>query len=495
MLNLLELLAKALGRILPELFGVLFDTLKKGGSSIQMKRDRPYGAQFQSPRKILKRRHKGFCINGELSASTQDSFRNAFAIGGTGSGKSTVCIIPTLLRIGAFSSTCTHDPSGEVLAAVAGDHAANGIEVKVLNYAKPEASEGYNPLHRVHTVDEAAMIAEICVEASLGKNGKDAFWNSAASELIKTVIGLLLSGDPQYKNMYNVARILDTLAGRPELIDRLVARVANNQLYESYRAFLATPDRLQQNILATARTAVRLFTNRKVALATGHDTLDFESFRKNPTALFIQNNTLDISFYAPLTTILLRQLMEHLMRTLPGADDLPYWFLLDEFASLGRGAGWPVLFSNCRKHQIGILAAIQSISQLENNFGRAEADTILANAYSKLFFTGQPLSTAQNLSQAMGKYEFEDSEGRHRVRSLMTAQEIMQMPRDVGLLQTGHHPPMLLKLKPFYLSSLRKRVHQPAPEVPSILPWDDVPLLPLDYDNTLDSERNENSGL
>ena len=123
--------------------------------------------------------NKGFCLTGKRNLSVKNSYQNALVMGSTGTGKSSVVLIPSLYTMrGSF---VIHDPSGELLSKGAGLLARKGYEIKVLNFTSPDKSSGYNPLIRVQGNSDIQKVASMLVETALGGKTKDPFWNTQAN--------------------------------------------------------------------------------------------------------------------------------------------------------------------------------------------------------------------------------------------------------------------------------------------------------------------------
>jgi type IV secretory pathway TraG/TraD family ATPase VirD4 len=127
-----------------------------------------------------------------------------------------------------------------------------------------------------------------------------------------------------------------------------------------------------------------------------------------------------------------------------------------------------------------VMMVLQERLQLEQNFCVYGAQAIESNCYARMYFSNQSLKTAKELSEILGTVQFNDEKGIRRVRPLMTPHELKTMDVNSAVLLAGANPPILLSpLKPYFKSSLRKLAHLPTPDRPSLLPWDEVPLLPL----------------
>ena len=433
--------------------------------------------QFLNEAELLSKHEEGFNLTGKRQLPTKLSYQNALITGSTGTGKSSVILIPSALTMDG--SLIINDPSGELHMKTSGFLAGKGYQVKVLNYTKPDISVGFNVLNRANTKAEMAKVAGTLVRAALKGNKDNPFWNLQATNLITMHIGLVKKMDPKYQNPANVRRLLQIMAGQAKKLDKLVVQYGDQTILENYKGFIAMAPNTFTSIAATALAALNIFEDEQVARVTSVDTLDLDSFRKQKVALYIQSPIIDIKYYAPLTSVFMEQMFGHIMAQIPERQDENIFFLLDEASSLTMPS-LPITISNIRKYRAGIMLIYQDFNQVIQNFGRNDAETIRTNCFAKLYFTGQSLETARVLETLLGKYTYEDDRGVKRVRSLMTADEIRTMPLEKALLICGHHRPILAKMTPYYKNrKLRtKTIYKPVltkGEIPS----GTVPFIPL----------------
>jgi type IV secretory pathway TraG/TraD family ATPase VirD4 len=381
------------------------------------------------------------------------------------------------------SSFIIHDPSGELYSKSAGYLFQRGYDVKVLNFANPPMSKGYNPLARAKSSSDIQKIASMLVENAFGGKGKDPFWNTQAVGLLGMLIAILKTQEETFQNLYNVRQLLNQLGGNPKGVDALFSRYADEVLFSEYKAFLAYDEKVINGVIATCKAALQNFSDDLVAKVTSHDTIDFASFRKRPMVLFIQNSIADQKYYSVLTSIFFEQFFSYLLSRFPLDNEFDIFLLIDETGSLNLPT-LPLAVANVRKHRAGIMLMIQDFSQLVHNYGKYDADAIKANCFAKLFFTGQSLETTKELEQTLGKFEFEDNAGKKIVRSLMTNDEIRTMKPSRALLICGHYKPILARLKPFYkISRLRGYSELKIPELNSELNETALSILPLTKSN------------
>jgi len=427
---------KGIFKVIYEIFEVIFANDNK-----------EYKASFGFSSSLLSRYNYGFCLTGSKSLSRKDSYQNAIVVGGTGVGKSSVVLIPSLFKMkGSF---IIHDPSGELFSKTAGYLKQKGYQIRVLNFTNPEKSSGYNPLQRINTTSDIQKISSMLVKTAMGDNSKDPFWNIQSISLLGMLISIIKKQDGEYQNLYNIRQLLNRLGGNPESVDALFSEYADEVLFAEYKSFLSYDDKVISGITATCKAALQIFSDDAVAKVTSFDNIDFQSFRDTPTALFIQNSVADQKYYSVLTSIFFEQFFSFLLGRFPENQEQDIFLLIDEASSLNLPT-LPLAVANVRKHRSGIMLLVQDFNQLIHHYGRHDADGIKANCFAKMYFTGQSLETATELERILGKYEYKDKEGHKVVRSLMSNDEIRMLDINKALLICGHHPPFKVKLNPYY---------------------------------------------
>ncbi|MCX6232935.1 MAG: type IV secretory system conjugative DNA transfer family protein [Bacteroidetes bacterium] len=455
----------------------IFKFFSEAVEAIFSNNSKEYKADFASAGILLSRFNYGYCLTGGRSLSRKDSYQNALIVGGTGTGKSSVVLIPSLFKMrGSF---VIHDPSGELYAKSAGYLEQKGYQIKVLNFTNPDKSSVYNPLQRIQTTSDVQKVSSILVDTALGGKAKDPFWNIQAISLLSMLISVLKKQGSEYQNLYNVRQLLNRLGGEPQSVDALFSEYADDILFAEYKSFLSYDDKVISGITATCKASLQLFSDDAVARVTSFDNLDFLSFRDTPTALYIQNSVADQKYYSVLTSIFFEQFFSFLLGRFPEKTEQDIFLLIDEASSLNLPT-LPLAVANVRKHRSGIMLLVQDFNQLVHNYGKYEADGIKANCFAKMYFTGQSLETSTDLERTLGKYEYKDKEGHKVVRSLMTSNEVRMMDIKRALLICGHHPPIKARLRPYYkYIKFRQYGNMPMPENGDDELLENVKVLPM----------------
>lgn len=443
-----------------------------------IKKKQELTADFVHSNKILSRFDSGFCLTGEYCLTIEDSYKNAIALGGSCSGKSSNILIPSALLIAnGNSSLIFNDPSNEVRIKVSGFLLEVGYEIKVLNFCSLN-SECFNPLIRCKTISDIQKLSSLLVRNSLG-DAKDPFWNKSAESVISLFIRyLIFHADPEYSTLYNVLHLVNVFAGNPEKIDKLIVKASDEKMLSEYKAFVSYGDKTLSSILATVKASLTLFTDEVVASITSIDTIDFSEFRKKKIALFINNSVPDMHYFGALTSLFFQQFLNELLTRIPNNDENNIFFLLDEASSMYL-PGLSTTISNIRKYNSGILLIYQDYHQLENIYGAYEAKNITANCYAKVYLPGQPIGTCKELETVLGRFEYLDENDVRHTRQLMTADEIRMTDKAIVLI--GNKAPIHAKLYPYYKSQkLNSLTKIPPFEPQNQLSFSVPPLIPLE---------------
>lgn len=447
-------------------------------SLVQPKRKTEFDSEFIPTNKILSKQETGFCLTGDYCLSITDSYKNAIALGGSGSGKTSTVLINSILKMcKGNSSLIINDPSGELRINTSGALIENEYFVMALNY-NSLTSECYNPLYRCKTISDIQKLSSLLVRNTLG-DAKDPFWNKSAEAIMSLFIRyLIFHAEPEYQTLYNVVHLINVFAGNPEKIDLLIVKARDEKMLSEYKAFVAYGDKTLSSVLATAKASLTLFTDEVVASITSIDTIDFSEFRRKKVALFINNSVPDMHYYGALSSLFFQQFFNEILIRIPSKNDNNIFFLLDEASSMYLPA-LSTTISNIRKYNSGILLIYQDYHQLEHIYGAYEAKNISANCFAKVYLPGQPIETCKMLETTLGKFEYLDENEVRHTRQLMTADEIRMTDKAIVLI--GNKPPIHAKLNPYYNSWKLNTKTKLSPYEPECkICFEVPPLIPLE---------------
>lgn len=181
--------------------------------------------------------------------------------------------------------------------------------------------------------------------------------------------------DASCHNLANLHYLLNAFGdGRPLKV--FMARYADDQTLHVFNGFVSQSQNTMQGLLSTAKASLRMLADPDVARLTSRQTFDFSGLRKRKTALFLVFPQNRVSYYAFLMSLLYTQLFHFsLSDGADGAGGCPIYFLLDEFGH-ATVPDFPAIVTTTRQRRVGIAIVLQSLSQLEERYGRAGAETI-----------------------------------------------------------------------------------------------------------------------
>ncbi len=279
------------------------------------RRKEAYNADFLPVDKLLSKHEKGYCLTGDRSLSIKDSYSNAICFGASSSGKSSIVLLPSILKM-TESSLVIHDPSKELFLKSAQVKKEQGFTVKVLDYTNPKQSQKYNPLFRVKTISDIKKLSKILIQTTLGTSSKDSFWNVSAENLLSLMIRYTIFYAPiACQNLNYVLKLIEEFTGSPKAVDIKFVGTKDEELLAMYKAVVALDPKMMLSITATATASLSMFSDPEIAEVTKKDTIDFEIFRKEKTVLYINNSVNNMAYYSTITSIFFNNFMQALCKS------------------------------------------------------------------------------------------------------------------------------------------------------------------------------------
>jgi type IV secretion system protein VirD4 len=420
---------------------------------------------------LLKPSHTGLLLDGSrLRLSDDDSFRNLAVVATTGAGKTSSFIVPNLLSLDGRSIVTT-DPSGTLYERCAGDLTRRGYKVLRLSPADLGSSIGYNPLDRAKTFPEMQEIAHILIRTQMHGAKVDPFWVSGAEEITSILIKCLKGhpGADRYANLANLQYLLQSFGDGTALTPFVAASAPDDQTYNAFKGFISQSEKTLQGIVSQAKSALTMLSDPDIARLTAKSSFDFETLRREKTALFLVFPQNRVSYYAFIANLFYTQLFHFCLDDARfDRSSLPIYFLLDEFGHLTI-PDFPAIITTTRARWISLSIVLQSVSQLEERYGRDGANTILSGGVaSRMFFSGMDINTAEMLARTIGDTHREHLDSLGRLSSqrepLMTPAALRSMPDNQVLYLFGNKRPALLEVTPYFESSaFKRRTEKAAP--------------------------------
>ena len=394
---------------------------------------------------------------------------NVLVVGGSGSGKSASYSIPNAFQmLGSYVFT---DPKGELYDRTAGYLKQHGYEIKVLNLVKPQYSDGYNPLMHISSEIDVDVIANTIVKGQkTDGGGSDPFWDDSAEMLLKALIYYLMAARPEEEqNLASCAELVRAANsnGGSNLLTELISKLPyDHPARMNYKSIEIAPEKTYSSILSTLQSKLGKFDSKEIAELTSTDTIKFEDIGSKKTAVYVISSDTNAA-YDFLLTIFFSQMIQQLYNF---ADDnggrlkVPTYFILDEFANIGKIPDFDKKISTSRSRKISFSVILQNLDQLEAIYDKSY-ETIIGNCDTHVFLGSNSYKTVEYFSKALGEKTIEREsisvsrdKQHHRTgtsdsdqvmaRALMTPDELRRLDNDLCIVfEKGIKP---VKANKFY---------------------------------------------
>ena len=419
-------------------------------------------------------------------------------IGASGVGKTAYFLYPNLEYACACGmSFLALDTKGD-LARNYGKIASHyyNFKVSVIDLRNPTRSDGFSFLTLVnHYMDKARknsndlaskakaekyakILAKTIInpEGDASQYGENAFFYDSAEGLLTAIVLLLAEfmppkeGEPEKRHIVSAFKLVQDLLAPPKnsrskngfqpLMDLLPSEHKARWLAG---AALTSSDQSMASVMSTVLSRLNAFLDTELEQVICYDSpINAEMFASEKCAIFLILPEED-----PAKNFIAGLMIQNLSRELFSVADENggrlknrVIFYCDELGTMPPFDILP-LFSAGRSRGLMLVPIIQSLAQLEKNYGKEGAEIICDNCQDTIFGGFSPQSkTAEALSSALGSRtvlsgsvsQGKDSNNQSlqmMERPLMTPDELKSIPKgEFVVMKTGTHP-MRTKLRLF----------------------------------------------
>ena len=387
---------------------------------------------------------------------------------GSGSGKSASYSIPNAHQcLGSYVFT---DPKGELYDTTAGYLKEQGYDIKVLNLVRPQYSDGYNPLMHIASELDVDVIANTIVKGQKTDSGSDPYWDDMAEMLLKALIYYLIATRPEEEqNLASCAELVRAANknGGSNLLSDLMSQLPYDhpaRMY--YKSIEIAPEKTYGSILSSLQSKLGKFDSKEIAELTSTDTINFEEIGSKKTAVYVISSDTHTA-YDFLLTIFFSQMIQQLYDYADqngGRLKERTYFILDEFANIGKIPDFDKKISTSRSRGISFSVILQNIDQLEAVYEKSY-ETIMGNCDTHVFLVSNSFKTVEYFSKQLGEKTIDrdnisinKDKQNHRTgkslsdqimaRALMTPDELRRLDNNLCIIfEKGLKP---VKAKKFY---------------------------------------------
>ena len=387
---------------------------------------------------------------------------------GSGSGKSASYSIPNAHQcLGSYVFT---DPKGELYDRTAGYLKEHGYDIKVLNLVRPQYSDGYNPLMHISSELDVDVIANTIVKGQKTDSGSDPYWDDMAEMLLKALIYYLIATRPdEEQNLASCAELVRAAnknGGRNLLSDLMSQLPYDHPARMYYKSIEIAPEKTYGSILSSLQSKLGKFDSKDIAELTSTDTINFEEIGSKKTAVYVISSDTHTA-YDFLLTIFFSQMIQQLYDYADqngGRLKERTYFILDEFANIGKIPDFDKKISTSRSRGISFSVILQNIDQLEAVYEKSY-ETIMGNCDTHVFLGSNSFKTVEYFSKQLGEKTIDRNsisinkdKQNHKTgksvsdqimaRALMTPDELRRLDNDLCIIfEKGLKP---VKANKFY---------------------------------------------
>ena len=427
---------------------------------------------------------------GQLTALVDSDDVHCLMIGASGVGKTAFFLYPNLeYACASGMSFFASDTKGDLArnyGAIARD--CYGYQVAVVDLRNPTRSDGYNLLTLInHYMDacrrdpadlaaraKSEKYSKILSKTIINPDGENFAQNQYfydAAEGVLTAVILLLAEYLPPKRIHGELRERRHIVSVFKLVQELLApsilpgknefQLLMDRLPEEHKAkwfsgsALTAAEQSMASVMSTVLSRLNTFLDSELEQVLCFDsTIDAESFAAKKSAIFLilpeEDQTKNF-----MAGLMIQTLSRELFSVADEHDGkLPsrVVFFCDELGTMPAFDILP-LFSAGRSRRLTLVPIIQSLAQLEKNYGKEGAEILTDNCQDTIFGGFAPNSqTAEVLSKALGsrtvmsgsisRGKNDPSQSLQMIqRPLMTPDELKSIPKGHFIvMKTGTHP-------------------------------------------------------
>lgn len=375
---------------------------------------------------------------------------NDMIIGSSGSGKTGGYVIPNIQNISG--SMVVSDTKGSLCRMFRNDLIKKGYSVYTLDFVEPERSCGYDPIKGIRRYKNGKYreqdILTLANTIMPMLDSRDPFWEKAAAGYIAFLIAYCLEVlDPAEQNMLSVCKLNQAFI-RPNGDLSFLQWAEKNSDTFAARKFhqiksTTNADKTWSCIVEFVNRALEPFEFEEAKyIFANNNRFDIRSLGREKTVLFLNVSDTDRTF-DQLVNVFYTQALQLLCSEADSLPDgrlrVPVRMIMDDFAASARIPDFDKVISVIRSREISVSLILQSMTQLESMYSKAEALTIINNCDHLLFLGSQDLDTASYIG----------------CRANKTPESILSLPRDQAVLMTnGEKAVFVDKIRPY--STFRK---------------------------------------
>lgn len=392
---------------------------------------------------------------------------HTLVIGATGSGKTQDIILPTVKILAKKGeSMVITDPKGEIYEKTSEMLREKGYQILLLNFRDPQEGNAWNPMtlpyqcYKNGQQDKAIeLLDDLALNILYDENNKNAdpFWEKTSADYFSGLaLGLFEDAKEEEININSIS-VMSTVGeekfgGSTYIKEYFNTKDPGGAAYINASSTLMAPSETKGSILSVFKQKIKLFASREnLSEMLSHSDINLESIGEKPTALFVVIQD-EKKTYHSLATILIKQIYETLIGVAQRHDGkLPVRtnFLLDEFANMPPLKDVTTMITAARSRQIRFTMIIQNFAQLDEVYGKENAETLRGNCGNLIYLVTTELKALEEISKMCGEVKSKKDD-KTASTPLVTISDLQRMKENEAIILRLRMSPFKTKYTPDY---------------------------------------------
>ena len=390
---------------------------------------------------------------------------HTLVIGATGSGKTTSVVDPLVYSLAkAKESMVITDPKGEIYKNHSNLLKSRGYEIIVLNFRDPQKGNCWNPLslpynlYKAGNTDKAVeLVDDVALNILQDKKAQDPFWEKSASDYFAGVtLGLFEDAEEDQVNLNSINYVTtvgeEKFATSNYIKEYFTMKGESSTPYVFASNTINSPTETKGGILSVFRQKIRLFSSREqLSEMLSKSDFNMREIGKKPTAVFMVIHDEKTTYHA-LATIFIKQCYETLIDVAQeSGGKLPVRtnFILDEFANMPPLKDVTTMVTAARSRAVRFTFIIQNFAQLNDVYGKEDAETIRSNCGNLIYLLTTELAALEEISKLCGEKKSRDKD-KTASTPLVTVSDLQKMKMNEVIILRSRLNPLRTRLKPSY---------------------------------------------
>ena len=388
-------------------------------------------------------------------------------IGSTGAGKTQTTVLPMVNLLAKHDeSMIITDPKGEIYEGTSNYLKSLGYNIVLLNFRDPQQGNSWNPMYLPYSlykdgnIDKSVELLEDLAANILHDpqaKGQDPFWeNTSADYFAGLSFALFEDAKPEEINLNSISLMTtvgeEKLANTTYIKDYFSYKDPSSTAYTKASSTLMAPSETKGSILSVFKQKIQLFASRaNLSEMLANNDFDMRDIGRKKTAVFIVIQD-EKTTYHSLVTIFLKQCYETLISVAQeSGGKLPHRtnFILDEFANMPPLKDVTTMVTAARSRNIRFTFIIQNFAQLNEVYGKDNAETIRGNCGNIVYLISTEMTALEEISKMCGEVKSKEKE-KTSSTPLVTVSDLQRLEQWETIILRLRKMPFKTKLTPNY---------------------------------------------